>query len=159
MTQLSRFPVSIIMEQRPASSPWADNYWSAVGLIVGAANSEEPQLINEQGSTKQFLLPGYQVKLYVDECESYYHNMMSPKPSCYIIAHQHDDQPPKPFLVSMSFDEAHAYLEGDELVYSVEIPAELYRWTESFELENYFPEKKRKRKLNNWKQDGSNIRT
>jgi hypothetical protein len=33
-------------------------------------------------------------------------------------------------VVSLSYDKAHAYLEGDETVYSVPIPAELYRWSE-----------------------------
>jgi hypothetical protein len=55
----------------------------------------------------------------------------------------------------MSFDEAHAYLEGEDEIYAVDVPPELYRWTESFVISNYFPERKRKRKLRNWSADGS----
>jgi hypothetical protein len=33
------------------------------------------------------------------------------------------------------------------------MPAELYRWAERFVLEHYFPEKHRKRKRDNWKED------
>lgn len=154
----TRFPVSVIMEKRPSLNRWADTYWQAIGVIVGAQKATEPILIQTHDEIQQYLIPGLQVQLYKDQCESYYHNMKSPQPGCYIIAYQNQGVMPDPFLVSMSFDEAHAYMEGDEEVYSVPIPPELYRWTENFMLDNYFPEKKRKRKRTDWKQDGGNIR-
>ena len=79
---------------------------------------------------------------------------MSPEPGCFIVASQAegDDEMPVPYLVSLSFDEVHAYLEGDEQIYSVEIPAQLYRWAEAFVLTHYVAVKKTKRKLKNWHQ-------
>jgi hypothetical protein len=68
-----------------------------------------------------------------------------------VIAHHEENDTPVPFLVSMSFDEAHAYLESDEEVYDVDIPPELYCWTEAFLLCHYAPEKRVKRKRQNWK--------
>ena len=59
--------------------------------------------------------------------------------------------------VSLSFDEAHAYLEGDEQVYAVEIPPELYQWAEAFILTHYVATKKIKRKLKNWKEQAPEI--
>jgi hypothetical protein len=53
----------------------------------------------------------------------------------------------------MSFDEAHAYLEGDDEIYAVDVPGELYRWTEAYVIAHYFPEKKKKRKLRDWSAD------
>ena len=53
-------------------------------------------------------------------------------------------------FVSLSFDEAHAYLEGDDTVYAVDIPPELYRWTESFVLTHYCPQQMKKRKRRDW---------
>ena len=47
-------------------------------------------------------------------------------------------------------DEVHAYLEGDEQIYSVEIPAELYQWAEAYVLTHYVAIKKTKRRLKNW---------
>jgi hypothetical protein len=77
---------------------------------------------------------------------------MSPEPGCFIVANQPDDgdEMPVPYLVSLSFDEVHAYLEGDELIYSVEIPQELYQWAEAYVLTHYVAIKKTKRKLKNW---------
>jgi hypothetical protein len=108
--------------------------------------------IYQHGEVEHFLVTGLSLRLHVDECESYYHNLMSPEPGCFIVADQPDssDEMPVPYLASLSFDEVHAYLEGDEQIYSVEIPAELYQWAEAFVLTHYVAIKKTKRKLKNW---------
>ena len=150
----AEFPVAVIMQQSPSSvTAWSDYQWQAVGITVGKDNSgetQEPLLVNEQGEVRQYLYRGFNVSLHLDECESYYHNLMSPKPSCYVVTRQDENHVPVPFLVSMSFDEAHAYLESDEEVYDVEIPPELYRWLEAYVLAHYVAVKRKKRK----RQDG-----
>lgn len=149
------FPVAVIMERRPSTNNrWSDFQWEALGVTVGAQGAESeavPRLLREDGETRQYLYPGLTLTLYRDECDSYYHNLVSPTPRCYIAAREAEEGVPEPFLVSLSFDEAHAYLEGDDIIYAVDIPPELYRWTELFVLANYAPEKRRKRKREDWK--------
>jgi len=150
-----RMPVSVVMEKRPCDNAWVDFSFAAVGVISGDASQDgQARKIHQQDGIEQYLYPGLSVQLYEDECESYYHNLMSPQPGCYVVAGEGEDdnEIPKPYLVSLSFDEVHAYLEGDEHVYAVEIPAELYRWTEAFVLTHYVAIKKTKRKLKNWKE-------
>ena len=150
-------PVSIIMESRPSNSQWVNETWQAVGVTVGSHHDEagnEPRKVYDEQGVRRYLHAGLKLKLYVDECESYYHNLVSPLPRCYVITEVEDDQQPRPLIVSMSFDEAHAYLEGDDEIFAVDIPPEVYVWTEAFVISNYFPEKKIKRKLNNWKGSG-----
>lgn len=151
----SRFPVGVVLESRPSISQWVDQIWAAVAvMVVGEPwrfKQDAPQLIQQSGSVTRYLRAGLWLQLYPDECESYYHNLMSPEPSCFVIAHSEGcDVMPDPFLVSMSYDEAHAYLEGEDEIYAVPIPAELYRWVEAFVLRNYAPEKRVKRKRKNW---------
>jgi hypothetical protein len=157
------FYVSVIMESRPSSHPWADQVWDAIGIVALSepdliASEQKEIKVVEQGDIKQLIYSGMKVRLYLDECESYYHNLMSPEPGCFIIAREEDADGndtgvPIPFLVSLSFDEAHAYLEGDATVYAVPIPPELYRWAEAYIVENYAAEKRRKRKRTDWKTD------
>ena len=145
--------VAVVMEKRPSSHPWAEFSFDAVGLVVRAGDgSREIKRILHDGEIEHFLVTGLVIKLHVDECESYYHNLMSPEPGCFIVAEHRDDpdEMPVPYLASLSFDEAHAYLEGDEQVYSVPIPAELYKWAEAYVLTHYVAIKKTKRKLRNW---------
>ena len=159
----SSFYVSVIMESRPSSHPWAHEVWDAIGIValsepgLSAAAQKEIKIV-EQGKVKQLIYGGMKLRLHLDECESYYHNLMSPEPGCFIIAREEDADGndtgvPIPFLVSLSFDEAHAYLEGDATVYSVPIPPELYSWAEAYIVENYVAEKRTKRKRTDWKKD------
>lgn len=149
-----RMPTTVILKSTPSSSPWIDQVWDAVGVVVG-----DHQLTGDQGQDGLFYFTGLQLELFVDEAESYYHNLMSPNPSCYVVARIDEidgsvDDMPVPVFVTLSFDQAHAYLEGDDQVFAVPIPPELYRWTEAFVLHYYAPEKKYKRKLKNWKPEG-----
>ena len=146
--------ISVVMEKRVSSHPWADYSYDAVGVVVSdeAAHGEEITRIYQDGDIEHFLVRGLTLRLHADECESYYHNLMSPEPGCFIVASQPEsgNEMPLPYLVSLSFDEAHAYLEGDEQIYSVQIPPRLYQWAEAYVLTHYVAIKKTKRKLKNW---------
>ena len=147
--------ISVVMEKVPSNHEWIDFTYKAIGVIAGEASEEnEVKKIHTENGREHYLFSGLKLKLFVDECESYYHNLMSPKPGCFVVADEMEDpnDMPVPYLVSLSFDEVHAYLEGDEHVYAVEIPPELYKWTEAFILSNYVAIKKTKRKLKDWKQ-------
>jgi len=145
--------IAVVMEKQPSSHPWADFRYDAIGVVVrDDATESSVSRIYADGEKEHFLVTGLTLRLHLDECESYYHNLMSPEPGCFVVASQSDnaDEMPLPYLVSLSFDEVHAYLEGDEQIYSVPIPQQLYQWAEAFVLENYVAIKKTKRKLKNW---------
>ena len=145
--------IAVVMEKQPSSHLWADFRYDAIGVVVRDDDTESSvSSIYQDGETEQLLVTGLTLRLHLDECESYYHNLMSPEPGCFIVASQPDDSDdmPLPYLVSLSFDEVHAYLEGDEQIYSVPIPEQLYQWAEAYVLTNYIAIKKTKRKLKNW---------
>jgi len=157
-----QMPISVIMERRPSKSEWINFSFDALGVVTaenahGSPTQGSPvSKIHEQNGIQQYLFSGLTIKLFKDECESYYHNLMSPQPGCFVVADQPDDPDlmPAPYLVSLSFDEVHSYLEGGENVYSVDIPPELYKWTEAFVLTQYISTRKVKRKLKDWKKQG-----
>jgi hypothetical protein len=122
--------LAVVMEKEPSSHPWADYRYDAIGVLVREEDEDSTvSRIYKDGDTEHYLVTGLTLRLHPDECESYYHNLMSPEPGCFIVAGQSEDSDdmPLPYLVSLSFDEVHAYLEGDEQIYSVEIPARLYQ--------------------------------
>jgi hypothetical protein len=150
-----QLPVVVLMQRQPSKlNQWSDYQWDAIGVMAHSKEHhqiEGPQLVHDDGEVLQYLYTGFEVRLYIDECESYYYNLISPTPRCYVIARENDEQVPIPFLVSMSFDEAHAYMEMEDTVFVVDVPPELYRWTEDFVLMHYAPEKRKKRKRDDWK--------
>jgi hypothetical protein len=152
----SRFPVSVIMERRRVSNNrWLAESWHAIGVTVGGDQADadaNPRPIVDRPDASQFLWRGLTVELFVDEAESYYHNLMVGTPGCYIVTRSRADGMPEPVIVSLSFDAGQAYSEGDEIVHNVALPAELYRAAEAFVLAHYVPEKKKKRKRTDWKE-------
>ncbi|MEA1888148.1 MAG: DUF3305 domain-containing protein [Pseudomonadota bacterium] len=150
--------VSVIMESRPSASRWIDEAWSVVGVTVGQyaddADKQVAKILIEQDGMKQLMYSGFALTLYKDECESYYHNLKAPSPGCYVIARNNGEDVPIPYLVSLSFDEANAYLECEDTVFTTTLAPELYRWVEQFVLVNYVPKKRIRRKRKNWKNAG-----
>ena len=149
-----QFPVTVMMEQRPIhGSRWITNSWSATGVVVGdhgGAGWREARKPDASGAS-EFLFSGLQLRLHLDECESYYHNLLADTPRLFVITREEAETGrPQPFQVTASFDEAHAYLEAEETVYEVPIPPEVYRAVEAFVLEHYAPEPRKKRKRENW---------
>lgn len=156
-----QFPVSVLMRFRQSEHKlWSVGQWEAIGLVVGEAGEKvagvnsSNQVVRRDIGNGQYLWSGLKVSLYKDDGESYYHNLMCEQPKAFIVckSDELDSEQCQPFLVTLSYDEASSYLEVDELVLSVDMPAELCRWVEKFVLEHYVPEKKRKRKRENWKE-------
>jgi hypothetical protein len=151
----TEFSLSVLMQRSPSDSPWQDERWEVVGVTATrgerSASPGTVTLVHEQGEIRQYRHSGFRLRLHVDECESYYHNLRAPVPRCFVIAGEDGEGRPVPFLVSLSFDEANAYQESDGVVYVVAMPPELYRWCELFVLDHYVPEKKKKRRLTDWR--------
>lgn len=151
-----RFPVAVVTECRQVQgNRWLRERWRVVSVTVGAhlaAGSANPLPMADDGNSRLLLWTGLQVRLYPDEVESYYHNLMVEQPGCFVVTRAREDGVPEPVLVTVSFDEAQAYQEADGTVDRVPLPAELYRAAEAFVLEHYVPEPRKKRRLENWKE-------
>ncbi|MET0065917.1 MAG: DUF3305 domain-containing protein [Candidatus Thiodiazotropha sp.] len=158
-----QFAVSLVVEESPPTNPWLDIHWEPIGILVDSrpleTESAEPALIHTEGDTRRFLQRGFSVRLHVDECESYYHNLLAPSPCCYLVVTPSDQGAPRPLLITLSFDEAHAYLEGEEDLYTLPMPAEVYQWTEAFVLAHYVPVKRTKRQRQDWRKPGREAAT
>ena len=148
-----RLPLVVIMQRRVIeNNPWIDHLWEAVAVTVDSRrlDGDGPcRRVREADGCTQELHRGFNLQLQIDECESYYHNLLSPRPRCYVVASLERDEP-VPRLVTMSFDEAHAYMEGGEELFTVDVPPELYRWTEAFVLQHYVPRQRKRRKREAW---------
>ena len=153
------FPVSIIVGfQSTCDNRWESGYWTVTGLVAGGSGKGEGirgRPLHAGNASKQYLWTGLSIELHRDDAESYYFNIVSDTPRVFVICSQRESEPLKPFIATLSYDEAASYMESEEVVESVAMPAELYRWVEHYVLENYIPEKRKKRKRNDWKEAGS----
>ncbi|MEJ2061647.1 MAG: DUF3305 domain-containing protein [Gammaproteobacteria bacterium] len=146
--------VSVIMRKRPAvATPWVDELWEALAVLVSPEQSGDDPGEPVPLAGDQLRYDGLRLRLFKDQCESYYHNLLSDRPRLFVLARENESGTPVPFHVSASFDEAGAGMEDDELVYDVSVPPQVYRWIESYVLIHYAPQLKYKRKLNNWRDE------
>jgi hypothetical protein len=147
------FDVAVLMERRPGVTRWQTEVWAPVGLVAGAVargSRADPVPMPADGRAERALWRGFVLRLHRDEAESYYYTLMSPSPQAYVVMRREDARPPAPTLVTLSFDEANAYAEGDDDVESVTMPAELAQWLEAYVIRHYVPEKRVKRKRRAW---------
>ena len=151
------FSVSVLVEFRELQdNRWEQGSWHVAGLVAGGQPDDaavQDRELHAARKGRSFLHGGLRMQLYKDDAESYYFNLISDTPRVFVICTQEDSGPLQPFIATLSYGEATSYMEGDEIVESVAMPPELYRWAERFVLEHYVPEKRKKRKRENWKED------
>ena len=158
-----RIPVSVLLERRLARvGPWSQVQWEAVAVVAGEEVVSErgaATLVHEDDECRRYLWPGLAVELHPDGCESYWYNLLSERPSLFVVCFETDDDEEEnefeliPAIVTASQDEANAHLESDDPVYSVPMPKKIVDWVERYVVENYEPEVKKKRKRRDWTED------
>lgn len=145
-------PVAVVMEWRDDhGNRWLERRWSCVGVACGAAyaappaDAPEPAVIHRDAHGEQWLWRGLAVRLYRDELESYYQNLMGAAPGVFVVTRPDARGDPYPWLVTLCYDQAGNCMEVDETVHKVAMPPELYRWLEAYVLAGYAPEPRHKR--------------
>ncbi len=145
------FVVSVLMGRRPVRGHrWISERWDVLGVVPGEGVTGARRVVREAREGTDVLYPGFTLRLYPDEAESYYYNLISKRPQVYVILRQDEGGRVQPFKVTASFDEAHAYLESDDDVQTAEMSPELVRWVERYVLDHYVPEPRRKRRRTDW---------
>ena len=152
----NQFPVAIIMgPQNEQMTRWASLRKEPLAIVAGAhvaqKNSWDTPLRSQTDDDEKFLYSGFTLNLHKDEVESYYLNLKGENPCIFVICSENEAGQLTPYLVTANYDEATAHMEVEEHVFSLPIPAEVYRWIELFILEYYRPTRKRKRKREDWK--------
>ena len=150
-----RLPVSVLTSYRESrEGAWDTGAWDVIGVVAGQGGGQpggRQTLVREDRGEKQYLWTGCHLDLFKDAAEGCYHNLMSENPRIFVVCQQEDGGPIEPYLVTVNYDEAAAHMEMEEEVFSVPLPPELYRFVEHFVLAHYVPEKRKKRKREDWK--------
>ncbi len=165
-------PATVILERRMISrSFWSMPSWYlhtvAIGSHLVAGQQQSSQIGKSAGKSDKgdlFAWSGFEVTLYKDACERYWHALIGDKPLVYVICRDETDEtdgPDKdslslqPIAVTLDYDDASAASETDSPVLSASIPGELYRTMERFVLTHYRPQEFKKRKRRDWSGEGT----
>ena len=90
-----RIPVSVVLERRMARmGPWSQVQWEAVAAVAGeeaASGRGAATLVHEDDECRRYLWPGFVVELFPDGCESYWYNLLSERPSLFVVCFERDE--------------------------------------------------------------------
>ena len=112
-----RIPVSVVLERRIARvGPWSQAQWEAVAAVAGEEVVGErgtATLVHEDDECRRYLWPGLVIELFPDGCESYWYNLLSERPTLFVVCFERDEEDDDeielvPALVTASQDEANA---------------------------------------------------
>jgi len=145
-------PVAVLLEKKIVQGKgWSVPEWSVVGVLGGEHSGTEvskPVLVRDDDD--RYLWGGYRLNLYLDSCESYWHNLTGELPSLFVICTETQDGGVQPLIVTADGLEASASTEGDDKVFRAPIPPEIYLRIEQFVVDNYVPRERKKRKRQKW---------
>jgi hypothetical protein len=140
------FPIRVVMQRRRVVSRWADEEWTAHGVV--AAPEGEPsgvELMLSNDVITQYLVRGHVLRLFHDEAENYFLNVAAPEPKVFVIWRKEEGQDiARPVIVTVSYGEAARGMDADEHVDAVAMPPDILAWVGEFVERNYRPEPKRK---------------
>ena len=144
-----RVPVGVMVEHGVVErGKWLMPRYTVLGVVAGESlAAPEPgfTVVREEGHLQQRLWRGLELWLYPDSAESYWYNLTAEKPALFVVCRD-DEGEFRPVVVTANHDEAAAYGEVDDLVYTVDIPPEVHQRLERYVVDHYRPEPRKKRR-------------
>ncbi|MEZ5740861.1 MAG: DUF3305 domain-containing protein [Burkholderiaceae bacterium] len=158
-------PVTVLVRCTPTPSHrWQSHRYETIAVLPAQAAGDTPAQPSasspgtghdaETDRPRLVRHDGLEMRLYPDEAESYYLNLLTDSPRCFVIYKPDDADDRRPFLVTPSFDLATSYEGGDHPVEAVDLDPAFHRAIEAYVLNFHIPEQKRKRQRQDWKKIG-----
>ena len=157
--EIAACPVAVVMERLALANRWQSERWEATGVVrdESPAGSPERVIVREKSVTR-ILFPGHSIRLFRDEAEGYFLNITSPEPKVFVLWRMQDDVA-RPERITVSYHEGARWMDSDERVDGVALPAELLPWIGEYVALYYKPEPPKKRRYASNKDKGRMGRT
>jgi hypothetical protein len=141
--------VAVVIERETAPNRFEDWRFRIAEVIEQQAPfGAEARVLRDDGRLRQTLHPGFEVALFRDQADGYYLNLSSGTPVWFVVWRIDDEDPSRawPETVSVSYTEAGRWLDAQERVDNVPMPAEVAAWLQAYTDEHYRPEPKKRRR-------------
>jgi hypothetical protein len=141
--------VAVVMDRERTPNRWEDWRFKVAEVVAAeAAFGSEPRVLRDDGKVCRTLYPGFTLELHADQGEGYHLNLSSGAPVWFVVWRIDDQDPSRawPETVSLSYNEAGRWLDAQERVDNVPLPADLAAWLQAYTDEHYRPEGKRERR-------------
>jgi len=157
-----RFPVTVIMQRTPLANRWVSERWDAVAVEVEDPTSALPSSVaSGPAAATRWRCPGHEIELHPVEAEGYYLNLSASAPTVFVLWRMAEQEGTedvaepraRPFIVTVSYNEAARFLDAGEQVDAVPMPLPIRAAMDAFVAEHYRPEPRKKAKRNELYED------
>lgn len=127
--------LGVVLSRRKITHKWQDHAWRVEEVIPGAPELGEWRLLRQNGAEVVYLAATLPVDLYPGEASNYRHNLSQREPKVYVVLRsdaENSERPVRPFQVTVCPAEAQDYLDGDEVVEAVPMPAAVAAWLQDY---------------------------
>jgi hypothetical protein len=141
--------VAVVMEREANPNQWEAWRYSVLDVVAHQeAFGSEARVLRDDGQRQTRLFPGFDLELFADEAEGYFLNLNSRAPVWFVVWRMDDEDPSSAWAerVSLSYTEAGRWLDAQERVDNVPLPADLAAWLQSYVELHYRPEVKKERR-------------
>lgn len=138
---LQRIAVGVLVERRPATSPWLDFIWTPAAALPGAPETPAWTVVSQHGETTTFYAGSAHVDLFRSETPNYRDNLARDPAQLWIVLRPTGVGEPPYRLVAVTADpaEGEAFTEsGADLVEPVPMPDAVRAAIEAFIVEHPF---------------------
>lgn len=141
--------VAVVLGRRARPTRWEEWRFEILDVVPDEpAFGTEPRLLRDDGQEARWLHPGLAVALFNDEAEGYHLNLRTGSPVWFVMWRIDASDPTQaaPHAVTLSYNEAARWLDAQERVDNVPLPADVRDWLQAWTDENYRPEPKQRRR-------------
>jgi hypothetical protein len=142
--KMGSMPIAVLMQRRSLQHRWADEAWSAVGVVPDRGNLAPVQVLSQSPERDYYLVGGLELELYTDENEGYYENCMAPESKVFVLWRMVEGRA-MPVRASVSYSEGTRMFDSGESADGVTMPAEIYTWLADYLRAHYQPRPRRGR--------------
>lgn len=141
--------VAVVMEREASPNEWEAWRFRLVDVVPHEdAFGTTTRVLRDDGKLQRSLHPDFRLELFRDEAEGYHLNLSSGAPVWFVVWRIDDEDPSRawPETVSLSYNEAGRWLDAQERVDNVPLPADMAAWLQAYTDEHYRPEPKQRRR-------------
>ena len=149
---------AVVMQRARIDNRWQPWRWSLADVVPNEDGfGTAARLLVKSDAEERWLHPGFKVELHVGDAEGYYLNVTTEQPCFWVVWRMEEeaalaDEPMAvPHIVTVSYHDAGRWLDAQETVEQMPMPASVAQWLQEFVNQHHVLETKRRQRPQSFK--------
>ena len=149
---------AVVMQRVRIDNRWQPWRWSLADVVPHEDGfGTAARLLFKSDDQQRWLHPGFKVELHVGDAEGYYLNVTTEQPCFWVVWRMEEeallaDEPMAvPHIVTVSYHDAGRWLDAQETVEQMPMPASVAQWVQAFVDQHHVLEAKRRQRPQSFK--------